>query len=123
MICKHYDYGYIDEFSRYHVVVKTDKGYMTYSYDTLIAINRIKNNKQPSEQIINHRYIGKSFIGHDGKKRTIKEVWRHFGFGDYYVAIFEDDKKSGGTFTLLAEGSGIEKMFCKDSKFIEDQLV
>lgn len=123
MICKIRPTGYYDEFSRFHVIHQTEKGFLSYSYDTLRAVRKARGIENPDSQYItNHPYIGKSFIGRDGKKRTIKMVTRHFGFGDYFSATYEDDKGSGSVFTLLSEGTGIEKMYSTDSGFIEEQL-
>jgi len=107
-----YNYGYIDEKDCYHVCGHTVKGYITYSHDLLIKSRRVRGIKNSeSVNILDHKYIGKSFIDSDNKKKTIKEVWKHFGFGVYYVALYEDEFNSHGTFVLESEGNAIEKLF------------
>jgi uncharacterized protein (DUF427 family) len=114
MITRHYQYGYYDEFDRTHVVHNDGYRITTYCSDIRIQAYKIRNNRPESKYYPDHPYIGKSYINKtNGKKMTVKTVVQHFGFGDYWMIVAEDDKNSGIAWVLQNPGTGIEKRYEK----------
>lgn len=126
-ISKFYQYGYYTHSNFLtHAQIRSDDGFRitTYCYDLVRLIRKAKKLKNlDSINHPNHKYIGKTFTDpFDNKKKTIVEVWEHFGFGNYFSAVYERNG-SPGTFTLQSEGTAIEKYFGKErSLLIEEQL-
>jgi hypothetical protein len=124
MIKSNYQHGYTDENGFCHVVTKHEKGWNTYSYDILIATRKAKGTeKQESENIKNHSFVGKSFIGVDNKVHTVTRVLKHQGFGTYYTALYIDAQGSHGFITLTSEGNGIEKKYADEQSIHYENLL
>jgi hypothetical protein len=109
-----------------HDQIRSADGFRTttYSSDLMKAVRRVKGLERiDTISHPKHKYIGKSFIDpFDGKKKTIVEVWEHFGFGNYFCAVYECNG-SHGIFTIQSEGTAIEKYFDRErSLLIEEQL-
>lgn len=122
MISKHYKHGYIDEFGRAHVVTSTEKGWMTTSYDILIQIHKIRKNKTESILHPDHPYVGLSYKEENGRIMTVKEVVQHFGFGDYWAVVAEDEGKDGNAWILQEFGSSVYEKKVSVHPEWEDQL-
>jgi len=122
-----YEYGYKTHNNFLtHAQIRSEDGFRTTTYcsDLVMSIRKAKRLKKlDSIQHPNHKYIGKTFTDpFDNKKKTIVEVWEHFGFGNYFCAVYECNG-SHGIFTIQSEGTAIEKYFGKERDLlIEEQL-
>jgi len=107
MIKSVYHSGYHDEFGRTHVVLQKQNGYFSFSYIIYSQLKKMGKIKDHKQYIKDHPYIGKSFIGKDGKKFTVKRVSFSECFGKEYAIVYEDEKGSGSTFSSRYYGNYI----------------
>jgi hypothetical protein len=109
MIKSVYHSGYHDEYDRTHVVIHNENRYFSFSYGIYSQLKKLGKVKDHKEYVLDHPFIGKTFINKYGKIHTVKSIFHSQVFGHEYILCFEDEKGSGGTFSLYYEGNFIYK--------------
>ena len=114
---KHYDYGYIDEQSNYHVQIVNGISTTTYSIDLLSKILKKRNIKKKEPIYLTNHYLLERKIKIDNEIYNVVSVSDQFLFGRTRIVLLEDNDKSSRIICLKNESNSIESEKYEDVVF------